>query len=1062
MSKYNYLKTNSILFVLMISLFIAGESSTQNHSFKDSIRPKVFENPSYTVNSNIIDEFGNQSKASDELPGVDLNLIGANRALRLTASGDYVEIPHDESLSPANFTIECWINLEGEAGEQTIIDKRGANGGYNIRIAGNDYPLGVAVVIKDTEESVLSVDKLFDKYTWYHLAATYDGSIIKLYINGELSGSKNSNKDITNTSRTLRIGEFGGYPSNSYMFHGLIDDLRIWDKALSKAEIDSNMKKTITGNESHLISYWKFDETSGSTIADAGLNQNNGSLKGNSKTAPSTAPIDEEAQNHAIQLDHQGAMVEIPHQNELSPSQITLECWIKKNTDLSYEYTIVDKRGNGSGYNFRLAGTSFPLGIYIVFSGNGESVVTGSPNYIQANTWYHIAATYDGNTVELYLDGELIASQEADVDISNSNASLRIGELQSYPGGSLNFLGDIDEFRIWNYARSQTEIKAFMHKNLSAMESGLTGYWRFNEGEGSIAYDKSEFENNGLVSPNTYFVESEAAVGFIPPEIPVGFRAIGTDNLVTLLWKANDDSDIDHYVIYRSENSNFEPATENVIATVDNSTTSYVDASLTNGEQRYYRIKAVDMQGHVSQPSLEVIGKPAEIYSDYLTGVYYYPWYSNTWGHEWPEGFVRDYLDPVQTPVLGQYDSRDSSVIRQHLDWCNQYGIDLWVCSWWGIDSREDITIKNYIQPELTANDVKFAIFYESAILGQTPFEIDSDLETQLINDYTYIADTYFNHPNYFKINNRPVVYIYLSRIYEGDYVGAFSNVRQAISDLGYDLYLVGGEMSWRAPTDHMNFLDAVAAYVILGVQDYGIDTDFFGSLGALYSNWEEAADERNITLIPVAVPGFNNRKSWKTSPDNSIVIPRRGTEGASQTSYFEEYIKILRPFVDSDLKLMMITSWNEWHEDTQIEPLNVAPPTNQDTTYTNGYYYEGYGMKFLKTVQELLASGTTSIRESAYPLPTKFVMFQNYPNPFNAVTCINYHLPKKSKVNLAVFNVLGQRIKTLVNQDQRAGKYKVLWDGSDEGGFKVGSGIYFYRFETGNFTESYKMVLIQ
>ena len=251
----------------------------------------------------------------------------------------------------------------------------------------------------------------------------------------------------------MRIGEYGGFPSGSFMFHGLIDDIRLWDKALSQAEIKTNINNTITGNESHLISYWKFDETSSTTIADAGSNRNNGSLRGDAKTVPSTAPIDEEAHNHAIRVDQQGAMVEIPHADELSPHQITMECWIKKNANVSYEYTIADKRGNGSGYNFRLAGTSFPLGAFIVFDGNGESVITGSPYHVEANIWYHIAATYDGNIVKLYLDGELIASQNADVNISESKSSLRIGELQSAPHFSLNFFGDIDEFRIWRGAR---------------------------------------------------------------------------------------------------------------------------------------------------------------------------------------------------------------------------------------------------------------------------------------------------------------------------------------------------------------------------------------------------------------------------------------------------------------------------------------------------------------------------------------------------------------------------------------------------------------------------------
>ena len=65
--------------------------------------------------------------------------------------------------------------------------------------------------------------------------------MIKLYVNGDLSDSMNLNKDITNTSHTLRIGEYGGYPSDSFLFSGLIDDLRLWDTALSKAEIELNI-----------------------------------------------------------------------------------------------------------------------------------------------------------------------------------------------------------------------------------------------------------------------------------------------------------------------------------------------------------------------------------------------------------------------------------------------------------------------------------------------------------------------------------------------------------------------------------------------------------------------------------------------------------------------------------------------------------------------------------------------------------------------------------------------------------------------------------------------------
>jgi len=85
-------------------------------------------------------------------------------------------------------------------------------------------------------------------------------------------------------------------------------------------------------------------------------------------------------------------------------------------------------------------------------------------------------------------------------------------------------------------------------------------------------------------------------------------------------------------------------------------------------------------------------------------------------------------------------------------------------------------------------------------------------------------------------------------------------------------------------------------------------------------------------------------------------------------------------------------------------------------------------------------------------PLPRRFVLEQNYPNPFNASTTIRYHLPavshQRSAVSLKIYNILGRQVKTLVDEKQPAGNFRVLWDGRDNSGRDVSSGVYFCRLE--------------
>jgi hypothetical protein len=110
-----------------------------------------------------------------------------------------------------------------------------------------------------------------------------------------------------------------------------------------------------------------------------------------------------------------------------------------------------------------------------------------------------------------------------------------------------------------------------------------------------------------------------------------------------------------------------------------------------------------------------------------------------------------------------------------------------------------------------------------------------------------------------------------------------------------------------------------------------------------------------------------------------------------------------------------------------------------------------------------VFGKGALEVRDVNTPAtPKVFSLSQNYPNPFNPKTVIRFGLPKDSWVNLDIYNVLGQRVKTLVDERLNAGMKEVEWDGKDDKGFEVSSGIYFYKIKAGDFSDIKKMVMLK
>jgi hypothetical protein len=124
---------------------------------------------------------------------------------------------------------------------------------------------------------------------------------------------------------------------------------------------------------------------------------------------------------------------------------------------------------------------------------------------------------------------------------------------------------------------------------------------------------------------------------------------------------------------------------------------------------------------------------------------------------------------------------------------------------------------------------------------------------------------------------------------------------------------------------------------------------------------------------------------------------------------------------------------------------------TDIDSAYTGGT------TNILHVKYQIRTGTTTAVGESPVFAPTTYALEQNYPNPFNPATTIQYDLPRKSSVSLAVYNALGQQVASLVNMEEEAGSHAVRLDGSS-----LASGVYFYRLVAGDYVATRKLVLMK
>ena len=126
-----------------------------------------------------------------------------------------------------------------------------------------------------------------------------------------------------------------------------------------------------------------------------------------------------------------------------------------------------------------------------------------------------------------------------------------------------------------------------------------------------------------------------------------------------------------------------------------------------------------------------------------------------------------------------------------------------------------------------------------------------------------------------------------------------------------------------------------------------------------------------------------------------------------------------------------------------------------QSLSVSGSYLFAGIigGGVWMRPLTEMI----TGVNDTKNNLPLNISLYQNYPNPFNPTTTINYEIPKSGLVTIKVFDELGREVATLVNEEKPVGRYSVNFNGSN-----LTSGVYYYRLQAGNFTQTKKLILLK
>ncbi|MFQ6611132.1 MAG: LamG-like jellyroll fold domain-containing protein, partial [Fidelibacterota bacterium] len=417
----------------------------------------------YPFNGNANDESGNGNDGTVNGATLTADRFGnANSAYSFTGDNDYITAGNTSNAPTGDFTLLSWIKTDDIEG--LIIRKRPLSGtGFSLTIGtgavGSNGKANIELQDDAGHVQIIETINNVNDNQWHLVASTRQDTIIKLYLDGSevttslyystgaISGSLLNDADLN----------FGQTQNGTNDFDGLIDDIRIYNRALTAYEIDSLYHLNSWGTG--LVAYYPFN---GNANDESG-NGNDGTVNGASLTNDRFGNA-----NSAYSFDGVDDYITIADSPELNTSTITISSWMKLD-DIANNGRIISKDNGSSLRSWFLASYGdygwFHWG---VFSGSNHIAVHSQTSRVP-NQWHHLVSIYDGNNSKIYLNGALEDEIELLSGINNTGGEeIYIGR---YALNSNYIQGVLDDIKIYNRALSATEIDSLYHLNGWAQEN---------------------------------------------------------------------------------------------------------------------------------------------------------------------------------------------------------------------------------------------------------------------------------------------------------------------------------------------------------------------------------------------------------------------------------------------------------------------------------------------------------------------------------------------------------------------------------------------------------------
>ena len=959
---------------------------------------------------------------------------------------------------------------------------------------------------------------------WHHVAVTYDGAEWALYLDGNLDGAATANAtprfdSIQHAGLATAMTSTGAAAG---AFAGVLDEVRIWDHARTVSEIQTAINTEIEGPATGLVARYGLDEGMGSIVGSSAGTSIDGLIIGDDVVWTAGAPFDvmfdvpaaptdltasngvagrivvswsdnsdDEAEfqverstdgpsgtfslvatlgtnstfyadsdvengteycyrvraenlqgpsdysnvdcampspegDYALDLGGSDTYVTFGAAPELGLAEFTLECWFKRegagvtagtgSGGFSGIPLVTKGRGETDGSNvdcnyfFGIRGSDNVLGADFEDFATGLNHPVYGMTPVTSNEWHHAAATFDASGVwRLYLDGSLEAEQPTSaVPRYDSIQHAALGSALNSAGTHEGYFdGVIDEARVWNYARSLEEIRASANQAIPGSMTGLVARWGLNAGSGSGVFDTAGNEIDGTILGAVY--------DWVTPGAPFDLEYNDAPNLPMLVAPSNGATDV-------TIPAHLEVAVEDPDGD-DVTVTFYGRPKSTSAGADFTLIALPDTQFY------------SETYHDVF--------------HSQTQWVVDNWL--TENIV---YVGHEGDIVQN------------------GDDAPAEWVVANEAMSRLETVPMPDGMPFGLAVGNhdQTPI-YDPDGTTFYYNFYfgvdRFLGRSYYgghygdnndNHYDLFSASGMDFIVIYFELDQTPD---------QPILDWAHDLlttysdrraivithWLMGignpGSFSDQGLAIYNALKDQPNLFLMLGghIHGEGQRTDVFNGnvVHSVLADYQSLANGGNGYLRIMEFSPANNEIRVKT---------------------YSPYLDAFFTDSDSEFTLDYDMSGNDWVELGSVSGVASGGTASFDWAGLDlDTEYEWYVK--VEDARAAVISSTWSFRTtdgtsdvSLTEIPRETRLHAANPNPFGPRTTLQLDLAKTAPVEVQVFGVDGRLVRTLVDTQLDAGRHNLTWDGNDESGRKMSSGVYFARLATSGKTQSQQLVL--